>query len=194
MSSITELLLGTRQGQPGAVQALYALLYPDIKRIASARLAQVGGAAGGAAGLDTTALVHEGFLRMAEQAGLKGESRGQFFAYVGQVLRTVVIDHLRSQQRDKRGGAPLMLTLSAAENVAALQSSATDLLALHDALRRMHGIDRPLYELLEMLNFTGLTIVEVAALRGVSSRTINRDLIKARALLKTLLGDGPGTH
>jgi RNA polymerase sigma factor (TIGR02999 family) len=191
MSSITELLLGTRQGQPGAVQALYAALYPDIKRIAHARLAQVGGAAGGAAGLDTTALVHEGFLRMAEQEGLKGESRGQFFAYVGQVLRSVVIDHLRSQQRDKRGGAPLMLTLSAAEHVAALQSSATDLLALHDGLRRMQDIDRPLYELLEMLNFTGLTIDEVAALRGVSSRTVNRDLIKARALLKTLLGDDP---
>lgn len=188
MSSITELLIRSRDitgpAKADALQALYAQLYPEIKRVARARLAH----AGGVTGLNTTALVHEGFLRMAEQEGLQGATRGQFFAYVGQVLRSVVIDHLRSEGRVKRGGEQLMVTLSAAEDVPAGGGSAADLIAVDRALHRMAEIDPPLYELLEMLAFAGLTIAEVAELRGVSTRTINRDLIKARGLLQMLLG------
>jgi RNA polymerase sigma factor (TIGR02999 family) len=185
MSSITELLARSNEGDDGAFQALYSRLYPEIKRVARARLAQ----SGGVAGLNTTALVHEGFLRLAEQEGLQGQSRGQFFAYVGQVLRSVVIDHLRSEGRDKRGGDQVMVTLSAAENLPSGSGDAGDLLALDRALQRMAGIDRGLYELLEMVSFAGLTIAEVAEQRGLSSRSVNRDLIKARSLLRALLGD-----
>jgi RNA polymerase sigma factor (TIGR02999 family) len=165
------------------MQQLYAQLYPEIKRVARARLAQ----SRGVTGLNTTALVHEGFLRIAEQANLQGESRGQFFAYVGQVLRSVVIDHLRSLGRDKRGGGQIMVTLSEAVSVEAVQSSAVDLIALDRALAEMRSIDPQLYELFEVHVFAGLTIAEVAQLRGVTSRTINRDLLKARALLRELL-------
>lgn len=189
-SSITELLLRSRDGsgvsRSGALQELYSLLYPEIKRVARARLAH----AGGVTGLNTTALVHEGFLRMAEQEGLNGTTKGQFFAYVGQVLRSVVIDHLRSEGRVKRGGDQVMVTLSSAADVAAAAGSAADLLAVDRALTRMAQLDPALYELLEMQAFAGLTIAEVADLRGVSSRTVNRDLIKARALLQMLLGEG----
>lgn len=190
MPAITELLSNSRQGEgparAEALQQLYAQLYPEIKRVARARLAQ----SGGVPGLNTTALVHEGFLRMAEQEGLQGATRGHFFAYVGQVLRSVVIDHLRSEGRSKRGGDQLLVTLSAAADVPAEGSSAADLLAVDRALRRMADIDAGLYELIEMQAFAGLTIAEVAELRGVSSRTVNRDLIKARALLQMLLGEG----
>jgi len=190
MSSITELLVLSRDvsgpAKADALQALYAQLYPEIKRVARARLAH----AGGVVGLNTTALVHEGFLRMAEQEGLQGANRGQFFAYVGQVLRSVVIDHLRSEGRVKRGGEQLMVTLSAAADVPAGGGSAADLIAVDRALQRMAEIDPALYELLEMQAFAGLTIAEVAELRGVSSRTVNRDLIKARGLLQMLLGEG----
>ncbi len=190
MSSITELLVRSSGGEAPALQELYARLYPDIKRVARARLAQ----AGGVSGLNTTALVHEGFLRMADQEGLQGQSRGQFFAYVGQVLRSVVIDFIRAQGRDKRGGPEaMMVTLSAAENQPAALSSATDMLAIDRALQRMREIDVALYELVEMQAFAGLTIAELAELRGVATRTINRDLIKARALLQELLGDAPNT-
>jgi RNA polymerase sigma factor (TIGR02999 family) len=166
---------------------LYAQLYPEIKRVARARLAQ----SGGIVGLDTTALVHEGFLRMADMQGLQGDSRGHFFAYVGQVLRSVVIDHLRGEQRQKRGSEHMMVTLSAAEQVAADGgASAIDLIAVDDALRKMARLDPTLYQLLEMHGFAGLGVDELAALRGVSTRTIQRDLIKARALLQALLGEG----
>lgn len=192
MADVTELLIGTSRGDPAALQQLYALLYPEIKRVARMRLAQ-SGPGGRAAGLDTTALVHEGFLRIADQQGLQGETRGQFFAYVGRVLRSVVIDHLRTEGRDKRGGDAVMVTLSAASDVAAAQSQAVDVVGLDQALERMRTLDKGLYELIEMIGFAGLTIAEVAAIRGVSTRTINRDLVKGRALLQELLGDAPNT-
>jgi len=187
--AITELLAGTSRGDPAALQQLYALLYPEIKRVARIRLAQ----SGHAAGLNTTALVHEGFLRMADQQGLQGDTRGQFFAYVGRVLRSVVIDHLRADGRDKRGGDAVMVTLSAANDVAAVQSQAVDLIGLDQALARMRELDQGLYELIEMIGFAGLSIAEVATLRDLSTRSINRELLKARALLQELLGDPPDT-
>jgi RNA polymerase sigma factor (TIGR02999 family) len=187
--AITELLAGSSRGDPAALQQLYAVLYPEIKRVARVRLAQ----SGHAAGLNTTALVHEGFLRMADQQGLQGDTRGQFFAYVGRVLRSVVIDHLRTEGRDKRGGDAVMVTLSAANDVAAVQSQAVDLIGLDQALARMRELDHGLYELIEMIGFAGLSIAEVATLRGLSTRSINRELLKARALLQELLGDAPHT-
>lgn len=192
MADIAELLTGTSRGDAAALQQLYAQLYPEIKRVARGRLAQ-SGPSGRAAGLNTTALVHEGFLRMADQQGLQGETRGQFFAYVGRVLRSVVIDHLRMAGRDKRGGDAVMLTLSAAADLAAPQGQAVDLIGLDQALERLSALDPRLYELIEMVGFAGLTLAEVAELRGLSTRSINRDLLKARALLQELLGDPPGT-
>lgn len=190
--AITELLAGTSRGDAASLQQLYAVLYPEIKRVARQRLAQ-SGPNSRMAGLDTTALVHEGFLRMADQQGLHGDTRGQFFAYVGRVLRSVVIDHLRAEGRDKRGGDAVMVTLSAAHDVAAVQSQAVDLLGLDQALARMQALDNGLYELIEMIGFAGLSIAEVATLRGLSTRSINRELLKARALLQELLGDPPHT-
>lgn len=187
--AITELLAGTARGDAAALQQLYAVLYPEIKRVARVRLAQ----SGHAAGLNTTALVHEGFLRMADQQGLQGDTRGQFFSYVGRVLRSVVIDHLRTEGRDKRGGDAVMVTLSAAGDVAAVQSQAVDLIGLDQALERMRELDQGLYELIEMIGFAGLSIAEVATLRDLSTRSINRELLKARALLQELLGDPPNT-
>ena len=92
-SPVTQLLAEMRQGDQGATARLYSVLYPEIKRLARSRLY----AAGGVTSLNTTALVNEGFLRMAEREGMAGESRAQFFAYVGKVLRSVVLDHLRAE-------------------------------------------------------------------------------------------------
>ncbi len=187
-ATITALLAASSDGDGRALQQLYARLYPEIKRVARQRLAQ----SARVPGLDTTALVHEGFLRMAEREGLEGRSRGQFFAYVGRVLRSVVIDQLRAEGRDKRGGDQIMLTLSAAEQLPDAGADALDLLALDRALQRLQALDPGLHELLEMVGFAGLTIPEVAALRESSPRTVNRELAKARALLQALLGEDAG--
>src|SRR3546814_16987250 len=100
MRHITGLLGAASAGEASAVRGLYAALYPDIRRIARARLAE----AGGVTGLNTTALVHEGFLRMADNEGLRGTEGVQFFAYVGRAMRSVVLNHLRAQATEKRGG------------------------------------------------------------------------------------------
>jgi len=85
------------------------------------------------------------------------------------------------------------VTLSAAGDVAAVQSQAVDLIGLDQALERMRELDAGLYELIEMVGFAGLSIAEVATVRGLSTRSINRELLKARALLQELLGDRPNT-
>jgi RNA polymerase sigma factor (TIGR02999 family) len=190
MHSITELLTRAGSGDGSAANELFGRLYPDIKRIARARLAE----AGGVTGLDATALVHEGFLRMADSEGLRGGTRGQFFAYVGRVLRTTVIDHLRARHAQRRGGDALFVTLSHADGEeGALGAAGVDLAELDAALARMRAIDSALYELIEMNAFAGMSLVEIAQLREVSTRTINRDLLKARALLAEMLAADGGT-
>jgi RNA polymerase sigma factor (TIGR02999 family) len=174
---LTTLLTESARGDGAALQQLSARLLPEVKRVARLRLAQ----SGAAAGLNTTAVVHEGFVRMAEQQGLTGATRGQFFAHIGRMLRTVVIEQLRG---GATAGDAARVTLSAGGRAAA---EAVDLIALDQALARLQRIDAGLYELLEMIGFAGLTITEAAELRGVASQQVNRDLLKAQALLQELI-------
>ncbi len=183
MSDITRLLGRASSGDADAVQQLYAALYPDIRRIARARLAE----ADGVTGLDTTALVHEGFLRMAAREGLQGTQRVQFFAYVGRALRSVVLDHLRGRATEKRGGDVQMVTLSHADDVPAAAAASQDLEALDLAIAQMRALDEALSQTVEMHFFAGMTIPEIAEARAVSTRTVDRELKKARLLLAELM-------
>ncbi|MCS6996922.1 MAG: ECF-type sigma factor [Casimicrobiaceae bacterium] len=182
----TLLVQRAAQGDVEAMRALFATLYPDIKRLARSRLAQ----AGGVTGLNATALVHEGFLRMAEREGLEGQTRLQFLAYVGKVLRSIVIDYVRSRDAEKRGGGVTLLTLTAADGVPAPWMDVEDLVAFDEALERLRELDERLYQVVELHVFSGLTLSEVASEIGVNLRTVNRDLLKARTLLARLLGHG----
>lgn len=184
---VTELLQRSRSGDVEALQQLYAQLYPEIKRLAHARL-QDSGRGGALAGLNTTGLANEGFLRMAEQAGLRGQSRAQFFAYVGQVLRSVLVDTLRAAQREKRGGGDAVwVTLSAADSLPGSADAPLDLIAVNGALEQLQRVEPELAELLDLVGFAGLEPAEVAELRGVNVRTVQRDLAKARAFLAEML-------
>lgn len=180
-ASVTVLLGAVRDGSADATGQLYAMLYPEIKRLARTRLY----AAGGVTSLNTTALVNEGFLRMADREGLCGESRAQFFAYVGKVLRSVVLDHLRVSAAEKRGGDCLHVTLSHAESIAAVGRD--NWFLLDHALEHLKAMDASLYELVELRYFAGLSVADIAAMRNVASRTIDRDWVKAKTLLETLV-------
>jgi RNA polymerase sigma factor (TIGR02999 family) len=181
VGSITQLLVEIRQGNDGASARLYAVLYPEIKRLARSRLY----ASGGISSLNTTALVNEGFLRMAEREGMAGESRVQFFAYVGKVLRSVVLDHLRAEGAEKRGGDQVHVTLSQAESI--VESGRDNWFLLDRALDQLRGMDSSLYELVELRYFVGMTVADIAVLRNVSTRTIDRDWVKAKALLEEMV-------
>ena len=167
----------------GEFAQLYAGLYEDIKRIAHVRLAQVGGVAQ----LNTTALAHEGFLKLAERENLKGESRAQFLSYVGKVLRSIVLEHLRGAAAGKRGSACCLVTLSHAEEVEQPLGESFDLQKLDAVMTQLLDLDAALYQTLEMSAFTGLSSAEIARTRGVSERTVQRDLVKARALVEQLM-------
>ncbi len=180
MPTVTpELFQLAANGDAAAMSALYSELYPEIKRVARARLAQ----AGGVTGLNATALVHEGFMRMAEREGLMGDTRVQFFAYVGKVLRSIVIDFVRARDAEKRGGGVTLLTLSHADSAPDSWLPAMDVFALDQALERLKLIDEGMYQTSELHFFCGMTIEETAEARGISTRTVNREITKARALL-----------
>ena len=188
MSSTPTLLVQrAASGDAGAMRALFSDLYPEIKRLARTRLAQ----AGGVTGLNATALVHEGFMRMAEREGLQGQTRVQFFAYVGKVLRSIVIDFVRERDAQKRGGGVTLLTMSHADAMPAAWMEGTDLLDLDRALEQLKTFDVRLYQIVEMHVVSGMACAEVGAELGITERTVNRDLAKARALLAQALGGAP---
>ena len=183
----TILVQRAAAGDADAMRALFSSLYPDIKRLARGRLAQ----AGGVTGLNATALVHEGFMRMAEREGLQGQTRLQFFAYIGKVLRSIVIDFVRERDAEKRGGGMTLLTMSHADGTLAPWMDVTDMVALDQALDQLQKLDVRLYQVIELHVFSGLSLQEVADELGVTLRTVNRDLLKARALLSRTLGPEP---
>ena len=188
MSSTPTLLVQrAASGDAGAMRALFSDLYPEIKRLARTRLAQ----AGGVTGLNATALVHEGFMRMAEREGLQGQTRVQFFAYVGKVLRSIVIDFIRARDAEKRGGGATLLTLSHADSAADSLLPAVDVIALDRALERLKAVDVGMYQTAELHFFCGMTIIETSDARGISTRTVNREITKARALLAEWLDVAP---
>ena len=180
----TILVQRAAEGDADAMRALFTSVYPDLKRLARARLAQFGGVTG----LNATALVHEGFMRMAEREGLRGQSRLQFFAYVGKVLRSIVIDFVRDRDAEKRGGGVTLLTMSHADSVPAPWMDATDLIDLDRGLEQLRAFDARLYQVVEMHVFSGMSCIEIAAETGVTERTVNRDLAKAHALLAQVMG------
>lgn len=180
----TVLVQRAAEGDADAMRALFTSVYPDLKRLARARLAQFGGVTG----LNATALVHEGFMRMAEREGLRGQSRLLFFAYVGKVLRSIVIDFVRDRNAEKRGGGVTLLTMSHADSVPAPWMETTDLIDLDRGLEQLRAFDERLYQVVEMHVFSGMSCVEVAAEVGVTERTVNRDLAKAHALLAQVMG------
>jgi RNA polymerase sigma factor (TIGR02999 family) len=180
---VNKLLTSIAQGDANALQGLYAELYPEIKRIAHSRLRQ----AGGSSLLSTTVVANDGFLRLASQHKLTGNSVLEFFAYVGHVLRSVVIDHIRAENAAKRAGEHTHLTLSNIGSQGAHALGNYDVIDFDLVLEKIKQFDRGLYQTVEMVAFTGMSIDEVAHLRGVTVRTVNRDLAKARALIESLL-------
>jgi RNA polymerase sigma factor (TIGR02999 family) len=161
--------------------------YPELKRIARARLA--GSAAVG--DLSTTALVHESFLKLSNRENLPFDDRVRFLAYAAQVIRSIIIDTIRQQRASKRGGDMQVVTLSTNDVDADLgiQPDQFEVVRVHDALNELSEIDMGLARLVEMRFFAGLSEDEIANALAISPRSVRREWHKARALLLTLLQD-----
>ena len=185
---ITRLLQQAAAGDRGALDQIYASLYPDLKRIARARLRQQG--RGDSMG--TTTLLHESFLRLVNAAELRLVDRRHFFAYAARTMRNVIIDSAREHLAERRGGGAAHETLG---GDAALQVADTsvsqELIRVSEALRELEAIDPELAELVDMRYFGGYSEAEIAELQGVTDRTVRRRWDKARAWLYVALSDSP---
>ena len=168
---------------PPSVRALFPVLYAELRRLARSRLAS----GGRHTLLDTSALVHEAFLRMQRDGGVTLKDREHFLAYAATTMRSVVIDFVRRRSAERRGGDVEHVTLDtrAAEELGA---SDEEILAVHGALDTLAKVDARLVHVVEMRYFAGLTDAEIGAALGVTDRTVRRDWERARLLLADLLG------
>lgn len=186
MSEITELIRAHSQhGDTVALQTAFDRLYPELKRLAGARLAVMGGGRT----LTPTSLVHEAYDRLIQSENLDVRGRRHFFSLAGKAMRYIIVDYLRAGRALKRGGDQVMVTLT--ENVAA-DSDIPQLLDLDralDELNRFHPLRR---ELVELRFFAGRSMAEIAELLELSERTAWREWSKARAFLHARI-EGEGT-
>jgi RNA polymerase sigma factor (TIGR02999 family) len=182
MSQLTELLERVQAGDAQARDALFGAAYAELHRLARARLRD----GGRNTLLDTTALVHESYLRFVRAGALRAADRRAFYAYASQVMRTVIVNSARDRLAEKRGGPRTPLTLSS-DVVAEIADGEQILLAVHEALQDLEQVDARLAQVVEMRYFGGYSENEIAETLGVTVRTVRRDWEKARMLLLATL-------
>ena len=183
--SVTELLRAWSGGDPAALDQIVPLVYSELRRQAERYLQRE--APGHT--LQTTALVHEAYLKLVDQRSAQWESRSQFFGIAAQLMRRILVDHARGVHAAKRGGSAIQVPLE--EGTAAAQERDVDLLALDEALTRLARIDERQARVVELRYFTGLGIEETAEALGVSPATVSRDWTIARAWLHAQLAEPP---
>lgn len=176
-SETTALLLDVRRNGREAVDTLYPIVYNELQRIAHAMLRHERDGHT----LQTTALVHEAYLRMVDQTRVTWQERAHFCAIAARAMRRILVDHARRKGAKKRGGGRTPLTLE--ESRIAVQEQADLLLDLDDALTRLASLDERLALVVEYRFFGGLTESETAEVLDVSPRTVRRDWVKAKAWL-----------
>ena len=175
-AQISQLLQAWTRHDPAARDALVPIVYDELHRLAHHYMR--GERAGHT--LQTTALVNEAYLRLADVEQLHWTDRAHFFAMAATMMRRILVDHARAHARDKRGGGVVMTSLDA--DLAA-PARDIDVLALDEALERLAQIDPRQARLVELRYFAGLTIDEAAEALRISPGTLKREWVIARAWL-----------
>ncbi len=179
---LTVLLARVSAGDRAARDALFAAVYPELKRLAHARLH--GG--GRNTVLDTTALVHESYLRLVQTGALGFDDRRAFFGYASRVMRSVIVDSARARLAERRGGQAEKLTLGSEPALNVAQHD-EHILQVHAALEQLEQADARAAQMVEMRYFGGYTDREIADTLDLTERTVQRDWEKARLLLRAML-------
>ena len=169
-------------GEGRELPAAFGALYQELRQIAHSRLRN----SADFTLLNTTALVHESYLRFLQNEGLCFEDRARFLAYASRVMRSVVVDFVRERQSARRGGGNVAVTLDSAIAEVVPQPEA-EVLGVHAALEELEKAEPRLAQVVEMRYFAGLTEAEIAESIGVTERTVRRDWDKARLLLRVAL-------
>ncbi|HKS56590.1 MAG TPA: ECF-type sigma factor [Steroidobacteraceae bacterium] len=182
MSQVTVLLEAARRGDAGAMDRLFGLLYDDLHQLAHAKLRRNGALTL----LDTTALVHESYIRLFNAGSLEARDKSHFMGYAARVMRSIVVDFVRRRMAERRGGNAVHVDLQ--DEIAQLPDPRErELMQVHEALEELATIDPRLVQVVEMRYFAGMTEPEVADALDMSLRSVSRDWEKARLFLASTL-------
>jgi len=174
---ITDLLIDWSNGDQAALNRLMPLVYDELRRLASHYVRHERPSHT----LQTTALVHEAYLKLVDQKNVKWETRVQFFAATAQVMRHVLVDYARSRKALKRGRDYVRLSIDDA--AVSVEENGTDLLSVDEALNKLAAIDAQQSRVVELRVFGGLTVEETAEALAISPRTVKREWSMAKAWL-----------
>jgi RNA polymerase sigma factor (TIGR02999 family) len=182
--NITELLASYGRGDKESLDQLMPIVYEELRRQAARylRREQAGHT------LQTTALIHEAYVRLVDQRNMQWQNRAHFFGIAAQMMRRILVDHARSKKRAKRGGSEVRVSLD--EATVAVKGQDLDVVALDEALQRLAEIDEQQSRVVELRFFSGLSVEETAEVMGISKSTVKRDWSMAKAWLhRELSGD-----
>jgi RNA polymerase sigma factor (TIGR02999 family) len=177
----TDVLTELRSGDRGALDQVVARAYQELRAIAHQRLV----ARGHGGSLSTTALVHEAYLKLVDQSRAQWQDRAHFLALASLAMRHVLVDRARERATLKRGGARRPITFD--EEQVSVDDQADAVLQINEALERLGAWDARLARVVECRFFGGLTEPETAEALGLTVRTVQRDWVKARVLLRRAL-------
>jgi RNA polymerase sigma factor (TIGR02999 family) len=178
---VTELLVQWTRGDDAALAELTPLVYEELRRVAHHYLS---GQRSNHT-LQTTALVNEAYLRLADQTNLRWQNRAHFFAVAARAMRQILVSYARTQQAQKRGGGALMMNLDEAALIAPEQSK--EIVDLHEALEQLSALDSRKAQVVELKYFGGLNYDEIAEVLKISRITARRDWEFAKVWLYTEL-------
>jgi RNA polymerase sigma factor (TIGR02999 family) len=174
---VTQLLVNWSNGDQAALEELTPLVYGELRRLASRYLRRERPDHT----LQSTALVHEAYMRLIDQRSVRWQNRAHFFGVAAQLIRRILVDHARSRMAAKRGSAVCKLSLDEAIETPGARD--LDLAALDDALTALATIDPQQSRIVELRFFTGLSIDETAEVLHISPATVKRDWTTAKAWL-----------
>ena len=180
-STIASLADATERGDRSAADALFAALYSELHRLACRELARQGVPLG----LSATTLLHQAYLDMAQREGPAFPDRARFMGYAARVMRGLIIDHARNRQAQKRGG--LFEITSLTTDVLENPVDYLELERIGEALDQLGKAEPSLAEIVDLKFFCGFSFSEIAAMRAVSERTVQRNWEKARIYLHSNL-------
>jgi len=178
---VTELLVASSAGDKAALDALMPAVYDELRRLAQTYLSRERANHT----LQTTALVHEAYLRLIDQKAVNWQNRAQFFGIAAQMMRRILINHANQRLAQKREGSATKISLD--EAISFFEKRELDLLALNQALDELAALDSQQAQIVEMRFFGGLTTEEIAEVLGVSAATTKRDWDSAKLWLRRQL-------
>ena len=180
---VTQLLCDWRGGDPSALEKLIPLVQPELQRLAHQYMSRERSGHT----LQTTALIDDAYLQLADNTHPQWQNRAHFFAAAAQLMRRIMVDHARQRQALKRGGGAIKVTLD--EAAAVTQTRAAELLALDEALEKLATFDHRKAQVVELRYFGGLTMEEIAEVLKIHVNTVTRDWTAARAWLLAALSE-----